>query len=271
MNMQKRRFGRPWLTIIVTAAILTIAWLANSAIAQEAPPGAVEQAPSEATLDAVVAKRITYQGVLHEGGVPVTGNRNMTFNFFTNNACSGVAVYVTTVPNVPVTEGLFDVAPEINPNIFFGGGIWLEVEVAGAPLGCEPVYPAPYAFSLRPGAHIVGESTGSTFGTAVVNIESTAASWLNYHALFVRTATGHAVHAESDGIGVYGYSSTTHAIRGEANTGTAGYFTSNDGHGIYASTNSNKHYNFAGYFDANGGYGIYTHSELNQGIRAFAG
>ena len=54
------------------------------------------------------------------------------------------------------------------------------------------------------------------------------------------TGTSSAVRASSGGMVVYATSETTYAVRGSSINGTGGYFSSEGGHGIWATTTSNK-------------------------------
>ena len=87
------------------------------------------QGPGDVTASATVNSRIGYQGVLQEGGVPVTGTRNMTFRLYSNSTCT-VQVGTNIVKNgVQVEDGLFSVALDVVSTYFNGQGLWLQVEV----------------------------------------------------------------------------------------------------------------------------------------------
>jgi hypothetical protein len=103
-------------------------------------------------MEAIPA-RISYQGLLLEGGQLVTGSRNMVFRLFNNSDCSGTPVQSVTKNGVGVEDGLFSVALDVNPAHFDGQALWLRVEAGGTALGCDEVLPAPYAlFSASSGA-----------------------------------------------------------------------------------------------------------------------
>ncbi len=103
---------------------------------------------------------IHYQGRLSDSlGNPINGNRNMTFRLYTEET-GGSAIWSETQNGVPVTNGLFIVALGANTALdetAFHQPLWLEIIVAGQTLsGRQPLYGAPYAFSLVPGAVIKG-------------------------------------------------------------------------------------------------------------------
>ncbi|MDF1514637.1 MAG: hypothetical protein P1S60_12580, partial [Anaerolineae bacterium] len=207
-------------------------------------------------------------------GIPVNGNRTMDFDFFTNAACSSVAVYVYNAGSVPVVEGVFSVEIPIGQNYFPGHGVWLRVRVNSKSMGCEEILAVPYAYSLRPHAVIYGEPDG-LYGH-ILKAEMTGA-YPAASAILGKTATGNAVRGTTTtGNAVYGYSEDGYAVYGydggtTANKGYAGMFISENGIGLAATTNSNSHWNHAGVFQANWGYGIYANSTENSGIRAIGG
>jgi hypothetical protein len=106
-----------------------------------------------------LANRISYQGRLTDaGGTPISGPRNMTFRLYYADT-GGSAAWQETQNNVLVTNGLFNVAlGSVQPldESIFHIPLWLEVVVAGETLPRQPLYGAPYAFSLVPGAVIKG-------------------------------------------------------------------------------------------------------------------
>lgn len=260
------RASHIWLTSMgVTLVLLLIAWAIGTALAQT-PEGEADISGA-----AIVANAVNYQGELREGGSPVTGSRVMTVRLYSNVSCSTL---LTTIPlgSVPVNNGRFSVTLPVPLHIFPGDGVWLRLEVEGTLMSCQEVLPVPYALGLRPQAYVRGATSGTTLGSAIVNVENTAAPSLGTtNGIYVHTATNSAVRASSGGMGVYATSQTTYAVRGSSINGTGGYFTSEGGHGIWATTISNQHYHYAGRFDANGGYGIYATSTQNNAIRAVGG
>ena len=271
MNVHESR--QWWISIGVTLGLLVLTWWVGTVLAQEPVPG---QAPADAlrpqaelSLAATVSSTISYQGVLQEGGVPVTGDRDLTFNFYTNAGCSGVAVYSTAQNDVPLADGVFSVQLDVTQGVFWGQALWLEVEVDGVDLGCEAILPVPYAMSLRPGATIVGDTgAASGFGDAVLNVDNAMDLWGSgaSSTVYARAGTGSAIRGESGGIGVYGYSEWQPAVYGEAVTSTAGYFQSGEGYGIRVNTDGEDHWDHGGYFTSNGGYGVYGVSAQNYGM-----
>ncbi len=135
-----------------------------------------EQAP--VAIDATVASRISYQGVLRENGAPVTGTRNLVFEFWDNSACIGSSPsFTVSKPGVAISNGLFNVALDTPPSRFTGGAYWLRVRVGSTALGCQEILPVPYALTLRPGATIHALDTAlyleSNSGNALVATTST--------------------------------------------------------------------------------------------------
>jgi hypothetical protein len=60
-------------------------------------------------------------------------------------------------------------------------------------------------------------------------------------------------------------------VQNTAPDGTGGYFTSQAGHGLSATTTSTQTNHYGGNFSARGGYGIYAQSQQNNAIRAAGG
>jgi hypothetical protein len=208
------RFRLSLITSLIMLALLTSS---STVVGQEGPgdkPG-LGQAPT--AIEATVASKISYQGVLRENGSLVTGTRNMTFQFFTTSACSGTALFSVQNPGVAVTNGLFNVLLDVNQDYFNGQALWLRVVVGSTNLGCQEIVPAPYAFSLLPGSEIIGsrpsysmrvENSGTGDGLRTIS-NTSGTNWAAMYA--VNTGTGS---------GVYGSSSQ----------GYGGFFTSSNDH-----------------------------------------
>jgi hypothetical protein len=109
---------------------------------------------------ATVASRISYQGVLKESGSPVTGSRDMTFNFYTTTDCSGAALQTVAKAGVQVTNGVFSPSLDVTATNFNGQALYVQVVIGGTNIGCQEILPVPYALSLRPSAHIGGSGAG---------------------------------------------------------------------------------------------------------------
>jgi hypothetical protein len=238
------KMSRKWLvSLSVTLGMLILLWAIGSALAQgPEPQGDISSA-------ATVNSRISYQGVLTESGTPVNGNRNMVFNFYTNNTCSGVAVLQVIKNNVPVTDGLFSVELDVTHGVFWGQALWLEVEVGGTPIGCEEILPVPYALSLRPGAKVMGDVASPSAVLNVTQSDAGSAAFGVYgygptvgiYGLGVETGVmGHSyghvggragVYGESVvGVGVRGISASYHGVYGESNAYShhGGHFVNNN-------------------------------------------
>jgi hypothetical protein len=260
------------ISVLTTLVLLALATMVGTAVAQSPGSESISRAQNKVALAATVNSRINYQGVLEENGVPVNGSRDMVFRFYTNDTCGGVAVYVSPMMAVAIADGFFDVDVDVPHGVFHGGGVWLAVEVDGTTMGCEEILPTPYALSLRPGATIVGEATGASLGDGIVNLENTAPAHAgSVTGLFARTATGSAVRAESDGVGVHAASVWQPAFVGETITGTAATLQSGAGYGLRVNTDGDDHWDHAGYFTANWGYGLYVTSTHNMAVRGEAG
>jgi hypothetical protein len=142
----------------------TVGTLNGSVVAQTAAPPSDPQPDPLARADlaplsarAVVSEAISYQGVLRENGAPVDGSRTITFTLYNDPSCTS-QVHAVTRPHVPISDGLFSVAIDVDALDFDGQALWISPEVDGTAIGCQPLMAAPYALSLRPGAIVAGES-----------------------------------------------------------------------------------------------------------------
>ena len=185
----------------------------------------------------------TYQGYLEDGSSPANGKYDFQFNLY--NALTGGSQVGSTITkdNVTVTNGLFSVALDFG-SVFDGTGLWLEAGVRpGSSTGSyvilnprQEITPAPYALSLKPGAHIQGNSTSATLGGSDAGV-------YGEESLF-------------GGAGVYGlasYTGLTCAIWPTLQQ-SGGYFESKAegcGYGVYGKGNTGVY----GRSDASGGYG----------------
>ncbi len=216
----------------------------------------------------VVTKTFSYQGVLEENGEPVTGNRQMGFALYADGGCT-TQVGDTLAKTVSVNDGLFDVNLGFDPAHFDGKALWLETEVEGSAIGCQPFQATPYALSLRPGAiisasinaeenllHARSGTTGPDEGVlgAKVGYRNSLGYPVGVYAYAYEFGSvgvwgvsdsefGWGVNGVAEGpesIGVRGianaFTSTTYGIYGEANSpdGYGGYFehTASSGEGV---------------------------------------
>jgi hypothetical protein len=223
---------------------------------------------------------MAYQGRLQDNGSPANGVYDFRVNVWDaevgGNQLGSTQVYDN--PGIDVQDGIFTIyfVPGSANQVFTGGGRWIQLEVSPDGLNTyttldrQPITNVPYAWSLKPGAVISGSTgTQTGFSNAILNIDNTRqlGGGGNTASLYVRASTGSAILAESGGVAVYGESTWTYAIRGNAITGTAGYFTTGEGYGVYAQTDGEDHWDHGGYFRANMGYGVYGVSTENYGVR----
>jgi hypothetical protein len=273
MNIKVSR--KWWLSIAATLGMLILLWAIGTAMAQGPGPEGDLQPQGDISAAATLNSRISYQGVLEEDGSPVTGTRNMVFNFYTNDTCSGVAVLQVIKNGVQVTNGLFSVELDVTHSVFWGHGLWLEVEVEGSPVSCQEILPVPYALSLRPGAEIEGEPTAWEGWVLKVTMDGT---YPLGKAVLGSTATGSAVYGKSSGgYGVYGYSEDGYAVSGHDSGSTqakgyGGYFTSDNGVGVYGYSGADRivsnNYAPGVYGRSAKGAGVYGVSESSAGSMA---
>ncbi len=141
-----------------------------------------------------ISPGFTYQGMLSEGGSPVTGSRDMRFRVYSDDACTTNVGNNIIRNGVAIDNGVFSVEltlPLPPEDIFIGQGRWLGVRVEGVDIACQELQAVPYAFSLRPGAKIEG---------------SKPSRWALYAENTATTGSNSGVRGEThsdDGAGVY--------------------------------------------------------------------
>ena len=88
------------------------------------------------TQTAPMTTDISYQGLLEDGGGPVTGPVDMIFTL-KNDEVADVTVGSSAIfdgqpgngPPVEVADGLFTVRPDFGANVIDGTALWLEIQV----------------------------------------------------------------------------------------------------------------------------------------------
>jgi hypothetical protein len=116
----------------------------------------------------------TYQGRLHFGNSPATGNYDLAFSLFSNSNSMGQAIASFTNFNTFVaTDGLFTATLDFGPGIFNGTNLWLLIGVRSnggggfsflSPL--QAVTASPYAITA---GTVTGPLTGSGAGLTNLN------------------------------------------------------------------------------------------------------
>ncbi len=253
--------------------LVVLAFSVKGVTGQEPGPEQRNVAPAGVSIEAAVASRISYQGMLKESGAPVTGSRNMVFRLHRNSTCTSKVGSDIIKNGVPVAAGLFTVALDVPQSDFNGQALWLQVLVTGVSLGCHEITATPYALSLRPGALISDTLAGPVLTlrnrSAAVGIQSLVGSgtaedlhpggWL-YTAAgeFVGTngVIGAASNAVASGFGVTGIAQGTSGagVRGQAraSSGTTygGWFDnlSTSGMGVYGEASAATGTTYGGRF-----------------------
>jgi hypothetical protein len=264
--------NRKLFTVVVIA--LLALFLSMGGATGQGPEGEVHS-QGDVSMAGTVNSRISYQGVLKEGGSPVTGRRDMTFRLYSDDTCSTQVGSDMVKTGITVTGGLFSVELDVNQSHFNGQGLWLEVEVGSTVIGCQEILPVPYALSLRPGATI-----GDTGSYVEMNrYYSTSFPFARYYSGLYAKCEGEAFatwhyglwgvgstagvqgeSASTDGVGVYGTA---------PNTGVEGYATADSGtaYGVYGKSDSPEGWGVYGYASAvwGGTYGVYGRSDSNNG------
>jgi hypothetical protein len=164
-----------------------------------------------------------YQGTLTEGGVPVSGVRQMEFMLF-DAASGGSQIGGTIAQDVTVRKGQFSVILGWGSYPIDGRALWLAVQAKDSggvwrDLGLQQILAVPYAMSLIPGAQINAQT--SYDGIYVSGIwdgvhAQSSVSDGNHGAIYARatSATDQAIAGNfatysPDGFGVVGTNEST--------------------------------------------------------------
>ncbi|MGC9356858.1 MAG: hypothetical protein ACP5GX_03285, partial [Anaerolineae bacterium] len=193
----------------------------------------------------------TYQGELQDGGAPANGSYDFEFTIFNAETGGSAVVSPFNAEDVTVTDGKFAVDIDVYApdDVFEGSERWIEVGVRpGNSIGGyetltprQPIRATPYAFSLWPGAEIVGENQDSG---SVLNVRNTGVGSANT-----------AIYGWSSAAGV----NTTYGLHGQIN--------SNNGAGILGESTATTGFGYGvqGVSDAEGGRGIYGRATSTTG------
>jgi len=209
--------------ILIGTLVLGLLLALAAGVSQAQRPDTQEDLASQDAASTLLGTAFTYQGrLMDDSGNPLTGSYDFQFELY--DAESGVSQVgsTVTVGDVAVSDGLFTVQLDFGSEAFTGDARWLEIGVrAGSSDGAytaldprQPLTPAPYALSLRPGAVISDTTTGTYVGLnqrrdsmLTVDYGVLAETWGNLdHAVF-GTAHGNSsigVGGSSDHLDGYG-------------------------------------------------------------------
>jgi hypothetical protein len=292
------------LTIGLLIAALLLAFAVGQGRAQERSLAEEGSLPDAA--DANVGSYFPVQGRLTDAsGTPLNGTYSITFRLYTV-AVGGTELCHDT-NDVQVVNGLFntEIWGSCQDNIT-GQQLYLGIQVGtdGEMTPRQPIYAAPYAWSLRPGAVI----SGTLNADPVVDINNNGtgiALHVSNHAFDSYSVVGMQVNYTEDnytgnytsgglfggvngvigishetvrvGAGVYGWAQGTtgtgYGVRGQADSTTAygvyGQATSSTGltWGVYGRSESTQGYGVYGIADATTGdnFGVYGRTDSTSG------
>jgi hypothetical protein len=280
---------KAWLSIGATVALLVLIWVAGTALAQE-PDGDSPSAPLGGG-GPNETQAFTYQGRLEDGGQPANGVYDFQVDLY-DDPIPGKGSWLASCTDVRnmslqdqyVEDGIFHfylVCGNWNGDFFTGGMRWLRIQAKRddqltytdlTTTRRQPISPAPYAWSLYPRAIISSlTSVGGNFGNSLLNLQDTRPSDdpSGSSTLLVRNHTGTAIRTEAGTTGVYGYGLTGPGIVGKSG-GTAGFFTSGNGYGVYAESSGADPWDHGGFFSATHGCGVYAKSASKEGVFGYS-
>lgn len=237
----------------VLAVLMALILLTGFSMAQEPEPDADIDA---AFIPEAVVGVIPIQGRLtDDNGSPIDGTRVITFSLY---ASSYAATPVCQDDDwVVIDNGLFNFEMDNCSSLDVDGKqLYLGIQVEGDDemTPREPIFPVPYAYSLRPGAVISG-----TTSVAIVHIENHHASGRGLRAYAMsETGANYGIVGASrspDGYGGYYYNNgggtgllgkITDApggigVKGLSTGGSGVYGDTDSGYGVYGSTDAASH------------------------------
>ncbi|RCK72114.1 MAG: hypothetical protein ANABAC_2095 [Anaerolineae bacterium] len=185
--------------------------------AQEPQPQEVQAPTDDVSVEASVDNKISFQGVLKEGGNPVNGSRDMIFRLYSDAACTTQLGSDITKENVPISNGVFSVDLDVSLAHFNGQAIWIQVEIDGTKMACQEILPAPYALSLIPGARIT-DANSEVYINRSILVGFMPPRWEKY-GLYGKAegsatnTTYYGIYGKGTDFGVYGESESGIAIR----------------------------------------------------------
>ncbi len=226
--------SRKWVTYFVLLSLLLLAIGGISQAQGSTPQG---EGPNNVSLsvESVVPNGILYQGRLLDDGSPANGVYDFRFRLFDAQTGGHQIGGVVLRNNVRVRNGLFTVSLSFGSSDFTGDARWLQVEVRpGTSTGSytvltprQPIYPVPYALSLRPGATIRDNTSSVTLNSFYRLLPPASLSWkYGIEASSNGSATNTTyigVSGKGRDIGVYGESSSADGYGGKfVNTASGG-------------------------------------------------
>jgi len=244
--MKNKRIFIFTFTAVIMLALVSGVSAQSITLSQERVNASTEinQPESILSLAAQVSEAISYQGVLEENGIPITGSRDMSFSLFSDGGCTAFVAGIVDLSDVPVDNGHFSVQLDFDPSVFTGQALFLEVQVESTAIACQEILAVPYALSLRPGAKTATDSiaddaaafTGEvssmmpgSHSTGLRGINNGTGDYgIGVHGSQAGNGWGVYGHVDGDGRGVFG------SVLGDGE-GVYGSAVGEDGYGVYGS------------------------------------
>ncbi len=249
-----------WLLTCVLSIGLLLALAVSVGPGLAQGPESEGEASTEGKVgEAAVDAKIPIQGRLTSAsGSPLHGTYTLWFRLY--DVSSGGTALCEYNGSVSVVNGLFNAYMEgCSPWPIDGQQLWLGVEVGsdGEMTPRQPIYPVPYAWSLKPGAVISDTLDGiltarSADGIGVIGLQ--AGYFTGDLGMLAGRPSGFfggrygviGISKESDGYGVAGWNRAASGANSigvygktDSSEGWAGYFES-PGNGVYISADSGK-------------------------------
>lgn len=217
---------------------LSVCVLLSASLAGAGPAGALA---SENAQEATLGSGFTYQGRLTDNGNPANGSYDLRFTLFDASTGGAQVGSQIAIFNQAVANGLFTVALDFGTTPFKGEARFLQLEVKPAGGGSytllsprQPLTPAPYALTLRPGASIEGSS-----GSALLALSNAGTNGIGLYGIATGGTIAKGVSGEStNGYGGFFTSSTGVGVSGSGADGVTGTGTASNGSGVRGTANN---------------------------------
>ena len=203
-----------------------------------------------------VGSGISYQGFLNDSsGNPLVGSHQFLFELY-NAPSDGDRLWQQNYNNVNVYEGLVDLVLDVDAGAFNGQALWLAVTVDGQLLTPrQELLPAPYALSVRPGAKVIGDTSGPILTIHNDDNVGIFASSNNESPLVGKIDNTDSLHSAVAGL--------------TAGGGNGVFGMSEGGYGVYGHTNDDTEWEAAGvhgFSVHNNTFGVLGVSEWGIGL-----
>jgi len=208
-----------WIGLLtgICLNVLALAFVFNATAQKNGPADSASPAaaPAAPNVTAPVGSAFTYQGLIKKNGALVNGSCDFQFKLFSDPNDPGSQVNITQeYKNQPVKNGVFTVVLDFGA-MFDGSMRYIEA-LASCPASAspsyttlprQPIYAAPYAMALMPGA-LINDFNSANMDTLLIISSSSRSSIAGINNDNAVTSAGVYGLGTSGATGVYGEADT---------------------------------------------------------------